>query len=115
MTPTELTVCGSCRRLRGVRGLIGIVGAAAGLAVAGACAGPAAAAKPLPAQKQALRAVRTAVAAGWLDPATAASGRSEIARAAQLIRHLPSGRREHVAVALSEIAAFSGKIGRAHV
>jgi hypothetical protein len=107
---SQLTVCESCRRLTGVRGLIAIAAAAAGLAAAGTWVGPAAAAKPLPAQKQALEAVRKSLASGWLDPASAAADRSEIARAARLIRQLPSGRSEHVEVALSEVAAFSGKL-----
>ena len=43
-------------------------------------------------------------------PATAASARAEIARAARLIRGLPAGRGSHVAVALSELAAFGGRL-----
>ncbi|MGH3003828.1 MAG: D-glucuronyl C5-epimerase family protein, partial [Gaiellaceae bacterium] len=91
-----------------MRGSIPIAAAAAALCLAGAP--PALAAKPLPAQKQALEAVRKAVAAGKIDGPTAAAARVEIARAARLIRRLPSGRREHVEVALTELGAFSGRL-----
>jgi len=64
----------------------------------------------VPAQKNALEAVSRAVAAGKLDLASAAADRKEITRAVRLIRNLPSGRREHVNVALSEVAAFSGRL-----
>jgi hypothetical protein len=90
-----------------VRGLL-IAIAAAGAVLAST--GTAQAAKPLPAQKHALEAVSRALAAGKLDAASAAADRKEIARAAQLIRNLPSGRREHVGVALAQVAAFSGKL-----
>jgi hypothetical protein len=53
-----------------------------------------------------LRTVQLSRKAGYLDAATAAAARTEIARAAHLVRVLPSGRREHVAVALGEIASF---------
>ena len=90
----------------GVKVLAVIVGLAAALAVAGA----APATTPVPGQLGALKAIRVALAAGRIDGATANAGRAEIARAAHLVRTLPSGRREHVAVALEELAAFSGRL-----
>ena len=63
-----------------------------------------------PAQKAALKAIQRAAATHAIDPATAAAARAEVARAAHLIRDLPSGRREHVAVALGEFASFSGRL-----
>ncbi|HEY2570442.1 MAG TPA: D-glucuronyl C5-epimerase family protein, partial [Solirubrobacteraceae bacterium] len=83
-----------------------IIGLTAALAVASA----APATTPLPAQTGALKAIRLALAAGRIDGATANAARAEISRAAHLIRTLPSGRREHVAVALGELAAFSGRL-----
>ena len=80
----------------GVKVLAVIIGLAAALAVAGA----APATTPVPGQVRALKAIRVALAAGRIDGATANAGRAEIARAAHLVRTLPSGRREHVAVAL---------------
>jgi hypothetical protein len=67
-------------------------------------------AAPPSAQKQALTAVAKAVASGYLDAPTAAADRAEIARAARLIRGLPSGRREPVQNALRQVAALSGKL-----
>ena len=64
----------------------------------------------LPAQKAALKAIQRAAAARAIDPSVAAAARAEVARAAHLIRDLPSGRREHVAVALGEFASFSGRL-----
>ena len=90
----------------GVKVLAVIIGLAAALAVAGAA--PATA--PVPGQVGALKAIRVALAAGRIDGATANAGRAEIARAAHLVRTLPSGRREHVAVALEELASFSGRL-----
>jgi hypothetical protein len=64
-----------------------------------------AAAKPAnPLERAALRALTTS----RVDGATAARGRAEVRRAAHLAKSLPSGRREHVAVALQEIASFAG-------
>ena len=103
----QLTTTGSRRRLIGVRGLL-IAIAVAGAAFAST--GTAQAAKPLPAQKHALEAVNRAAAAGKLDAASAAADRREIARSVQLIRNLPSGRREQVGIALAQVAAFSGKL-----
>ena len=65
----------------------------------------AAAAKPAnPLERAALKALATP----RVDAATAARGRAEIRRAAQLARTLPSGRREQVAVALREVASYAG-------
>jgi D-glucuronyl C5-epimerase-like protein len=61
-------------------------------------------------QLDALRAVKRALAAHRIDGPTAAAGRAEINRAAHLARTLPSGRREHVLVALGELASFSGRL-----
>ena len=89
----------------------GLVTLAALAAVVAALAGGAPAATPqLPAQKAALKAIQRAAAAHAIDPATAAAARGEVARAARLIRGLPSGRREHIAVALGELASFSGRL-----
>ena len=90
----------------GVKLLAVISGLAAALAVVGA----APATPPVPGQSGALKAIRVALTAGRIDGATANAGRAEIARAAHLVRTLPSGRREHVAVALEELASFSGRL-----
>ncbi len=90
----------------GVKVLAVIIGLTAALAVAGA----APATTPVPGQLGALKAIRVALSAGRIDGATANAGRAEIARAAHLVRTLPSGRREHVAVALEEVAAFGGRL-----
>ena len=90
----------------GVKVLAVIIGLAAALAVAGA----APATPAVPGQIGALKAIRVALAAGRIDGATANAGRAEIARAAHLVRTLPSGRREHVAVALEQLASFSGRL-----
>jgi D-glucuronyl C5-epimerase C-terminus len=89
-----------------VRVLAAIIGLTAALAIAGA----APATTPVPGQLGALKAIRLALAAGRIDGATANGGRAEIARAAHLVRTLPTGRREHVAVALEQLAAFSGRL-----
>jgi hypothetical protein len=89
-----------------VRGLAILVAVAAALVGTAASAGS----SLLPAQKQALAAVNKAVRSGRVDSATAAGARTEIARAARLIRGLPAGRGGHVAVALSELAAFGGRM-----
>jgi len=89
----------------------GLVTLAALGALAAALAGGTAAGPPsLPAQKAALAGIQHAAASRAVEPATAAEARTEVARAARLIRGLPSGRREHVAVALGELASFSGRL-----
>src|SRR4051794_31217833 len=90
----------------GVKLLAVIAGLAAGLSIVGA----APATSPVPGQVGALKGLRVALAAGRIDGATANSGRREVARAAHLVRTLPSGRREHVAVALEQLAAFDGRL-----
>jgi D-glucuronyl C5-epimerase C-terminus len=67
-------------------------------------AAPASSVTPL--ERAALRALATT----RLDAETRAQGRAEVRRAAYLARILPSGRREHVAVALGELASFKGKL-----
>ena len=89
-----------------VRGLAGLIALVAALVATGASAGS----SMLPAQKTALGAVSKAVKHHSVDAATAARARAEISRAARLIRGLPAGRGTHVAVALSELAAFSGRL-----
>jgi hypothetical protein len=89
-----------------VRGLAVLVAALAALVATGASAGT----TVLPAQKKALQAVNKAAKAGRIDPATASRARSEIGRAARLVRILPNGRAVHVGVALSELAAFDGRL-----
>src|SRR4051812_4009425 len=90
------------------RGLVTLAALAVG--VAALAAGAPAGTPPLPAQKAALKAIQRAASAHSIEPATAAAARGEVARAARLIRDLPSGRREHVAVALGELASFSGRL-----
>ena len=90
----------------GVKVLAVIIGLTAALAVAGA----APAITPVSGQVGALKAIRIALASGRIDGATATAGRAEISRAARLVRTLPSGRREHVAVALEQLASFSGRL-----
>jgi hypothetical protein len=81
----------------------------AGLLIA---AGATAAPPPVPGQKAALAAVSQAVKAGRLDRATATAARAEVLRAAHLGRALPRGRREHVLVALGQVAAVEGRLTR---
>jgi hypothetical protein len=78
--------------------------AAAVVAVILAGAAPATSVNPL--QRAALKALSSP----HIDSATAAKGRAEVRRATTLIRVLPSGRREHVAVALGELASFAGRM-----
>ena len=66
----------------------------------------------LPVQLQARVAVKRAVESGWIDGTTAARSRAEIDRAARLIRRLPSARADPIDVALSELAAMSGRLTR---
>jgi hypothetical protein len=75
-------------------------------AVAFSLAGAAPASSVTPLERSALKALATP----RVTPTTKERGRAEIRRAAYLARTLPSGRREHVAVALGEIASFAGKM-----
>jgi D-glucuronyl C5-epimerase C-terminus len=72
----------------------------------GALTGAAPAASGNPLQRAALKAL----ASPRIDAATAARGRAEVRRAVVLARVLPSGRREHVSVALAELASFAGRM-----
>jgi hypothetical protein len=54
------------------------------------------------------RAALKALATPRVTPTTKERGRAEVRRAAHLVRVLPSGRREHVRVALEELASFAG-------
>jgi len=83
---------------------------AAALLLVAAAPATAPATVPVPGEKDAFHAVRGAFAAGWIDAQDAAAFRAEIARAAHLVRTLPSGRREHVAIALEQVAAFDGRL-----
>lgn len=56
------------------------------------------------------RAALKALATSRVDAPTRARGRAEVRRAGYLARILPSGRREHVAVALGELASFKGSM-----
>jgi len=76
------------------------------LAAAPLLLGAAPATAPVPGEKLAFDAVRRA----HLDSATAVAARAEIERAVHLVRTLPSGRREHVATALEQLAAFDGRL-----
>ena len=89
-----------------MRGLAVAVAACAALVATGSSAGSPA----IPAQKEALAAIGKALKSGRIDGPTAAAARGEIARAARLIRGLPAGRGTHVSVALSELAAFNGRL-----
>ena len=89
-----------------MRGQAGIVAAVAALvATSSATAAP----RPR-VHNAAVAAVNRAVAAVAIDRKTAARDTAEIARAEHLIHRLPSGRREHVAVALDQIASFPGRL-----
>jgi len=102
----ELTGPPSRRQGFLVRGLAVLVAVSAALIGTSASSGS----SLLPSQKTALNAVGKALKNGRIDAPTAASARAEIARAARLIRGLPAGRGSHVAVALSELAAFNGRM-----
>jgi len=75
-------------------------------AVAVTLAGGTPASSVTPLERSALKALATS----RVDADTAARGRAEVRRAAYLARVLPSGRREHVRVALEELASFAGKM-----
>jgi len=79
-----------------------IASAIVALSIGGAA--PASSATPLE------RAALKALATSRVDAPTRARGRAEVRRAAYLARILPSGRREHVAVALGELASFEGAL-----
>jgi hypothetical protein len=79
-----------------------IAAAAAAVMLVGAA--PAKQVNPL--ERSALKALATS----RIDSGTATRGRAEVRRAVQLANALPSGRREHVAVALKEIASFAGRM-----
>ena len=96
--------------LQGMRGVACIAVACAGFLAAGSA--PAAQTRMLPVQLQARVAVKRAVQSGWIDNATASRSRAAIDRAARLIRRLPSARADPIDVALSEIAAMSGRLTR---
>src|SRR5213075_1306258 len=93
-----------------MKGVTWIAVAVVGFLAAGSA--PAAQTRMLPVQLQARIAVKRAVHSGWIDNATAARSRAEIDRAARLIRRLPSERADPIDVALSEVAAFSGRLTR---
>ncbi len=93
-----------------MRGVAWIAVAFAGFLAAGSA--PAAQTRMLPVQLQARVAVKRAVQSGWIDNATASRSRAAIDRAARLIRRLPSERADPIDVALSEIAAMSGRLTR---
>jgi hypothetical protein len=59
-----------------------------------------------PVERGALKALATT----RIDAETRAQGRAEVRRASYLARTLPGGRREHVAVALGELASFAGRL-----
>ena len=87
----------------GVRGFTTSLAALAAVLV---FAGAAPATSPVPGERFAFDAIKHAPIAG--SEKTVA--RAEIERAVHLIRTLPSGRREHVAVALEELAAFDHRL-----
>ena len=88
----------------------GFTAAVVVLAVGLLSAAAAPAAAPVPGEKVAFDAVRHALASHRIDATSAAADRAEIARAAHLVRTLPSGRREHVAIALEQVAAFDHRL-----
>jgi hypothetical protein len=75
-------------------------------AVAAVVVGAAPAKPAPPLERSALRALATP----RVDNGTAARGRAEVRRAGHLARALPSGRREHVRIALEELASFAGRM-----
>jgi hypothetical protein len=85
-----------------VRGRTLIAASAVAVALAGAT--PASSVTPL--ERSALKALATT----RVTPTTKERGRAEVRRAAYLARTLPGGRREHVTVALAELASFAGKM-----
>src|SRR5258708_198914 len=85
-----------------VRGRTLIAASAVAVTLAGAT--PASSVTPL--ERSALKALATS----RVTPTTKERGRAEVRRAAYLAHTLPSGRREHVSVALGEIASFAGKM-----
>jgi hypothetical protein len=89
-----------------VIGVRGFTASLAALAAVLAFAGAAPATTPVPGERLAFDAVKHAPIAG--SEKTVA--RAEIERAVHLVRTLPSGRREHVAVALEELAAFDHRL-----
>ena len=91
-------------RSRGLAVFAAATGAA--LLASGATGAP----PPVPGQRAALAAVRTAVRAGRLDRTTAAAVRAEIARAVHLVRVLPSARRVHVEIALEQLGDLGGRL-----
>lgn len=89
------------------RGLTGLFSAlAALLVVTGAAAAP----RPVPGEREAMAAVKHAVATGALSPAVARLDRTEIARAAHLVRALPPARAVHVKVALEQVGALGKRL-----
>jgi hypothetical protein len=85
-----------------VRGRTLIAASAVAVTLAGAT--PASSVTPL--ERSALKALATS----RVTPTTKERGRAEVRRAAYLAHTLPGGRREHVSVALAEIASFAGKM-----
>jgi hypothetical protein len=85
-----------------VRGRTLIAASAVAVTLAGAT--PASSVTPL--ERSALKALATP----RVTPTTKERGRTEVRRAAYLARTLPGGRREHISVALAEIASFAGKM-----
>ncbi|HZP71893.1 MAG TPA: D-glucuronyl C5-epimerase family protein [Gaiellaceae bacterium] len=88
--------------MKSVRGLAVLYAAVAALVLAGSA--PASSVTHL--EKVVLAKIQRARASGRIDASTAAQARSEVARAAHLIRTLPNGRGYHVQVALTEVASF---------
>jgi hypothetical protein len=80
------------------------------VACALAVAGDAAASTLTGLEKAALAKVNRARSSGAIDASTARGARSEIARAAHLVRTLPTGRGYHVQVALAEAGSFPGAL-----
>jgi hypothetical protein len=85
-----------------VRGFTTLAALAAVLVFAGA----APATTPVPGEKLAFDAVKHSP----LGPTDKGQARTEIERAVHLIRTLPSGRREHIAVALEQLASFDHRL-----
>ncbi len=71
-----------------------------------AFAGSAPATTPVPGETSAFDAIKHAPVAGSLKT----TARAEIERAVHLVRTLPSGRSEHVAIALEELGAFDHRL-----
>ena len=66
----------------------------------------------MPGEREALKALKHAVAAGRLSTSDAKTDRAEVSRAVHLARTLPRTRRVHIEVALEQIGALGDRLTR---